>query len=1029
MGQNKKKLIVSILGVFVLLLLVGGVTYAFFNYTREGPANTVSVGRIYFNSTQDTITIANVFPIRSIDLETDINNHGELTIEIIGDTTYSEGIEYLVTSGDTSVVLNGKVIPIKYSVSSTNLGSESSNYWIERGGNTSVYETFADGGIVDGKYLAVGYIASGNEGVNGSITISAYVDANEIAITDTSDKNTEWQQGRTIISTSEWNSLANSPLSFKIKVEAREGIWVNNFSTNTNIYQNIVSQKRGIAENVSGNTFFTTPVDDQDTSTFGVYELERTNNNETPIYFFHGDNSLKNNVLFDGYCWKIVRTTDTGGVRMIYNGLPNSDGQCTLTSLNDGEGTYISMYEKTNSGANSDYIYPGSDEDKTGYTLKSIFPYNVNYNQAKYVGFTYDNNVDSNFKKILDAWYDGAISDEGDSLVESSMYCNDRRIRSNNNQLTIYNGPFHNEIDLSCDVNDQYNTKVGFIIADDLKMAAGKYDKASIDYLYNTTFYWTGTPNVFNKMANPNQALVLNHKGNFNTVLAANPVRPVITLKNNVNIINGDGSQLHPYKVNNVVAYEGFYDDNSGDYLKSFATNFNDTCALGNNAILKDNIKRVYTVTSNTVPNDAISSWDVSGKQNGSVMAYVKNSDTEGMYDLYIGQDGGVIANRDSSALLEYYHNMVEADLSNLIIDNTEIIDFIFHGCTSLTALDLSGWNTSNITSMNALFRDLSNLTTLNLTGWNTSNVINMGFMFNGCSKLATLDLSSFDMSKVTNTYAMFQYAGIKTLIMPNNYTRIDNFMFNHNTSYNSDSFTIPKTVTSVGFSHIFYDFGKDSTFNKFIVESGSTTLKTIDDILYSYDGTTLISIPRGKTFTNNTYEMPEGVTSLNIMSFSRSKKIDKVILPNSYVIERWHVDTAGDVDPVKGNSLATAIYIFTSVKEYEVKNDNPRYSSDSGCIYSKDGTELIAVPVHYNGVLNIKSGTITIGQEAFWKQRVSQIDNLTQINIPASVTTIEANQLTTLNTLMSRSTNPVTITIDSGNTAYQVVNNQIVAI
>ena len=174
---------------------------------------------------------------------------------------------------------------------------------------------------------------------------------------------------------------------------------------------------------------------------------------------------------------------------------------------------------------------------------------------------------------------------------------------------------------------------------------------------------------------------------------------------------------------------------------------------------------------------------------------------------------------------------------------------------------------------------------------------------------------------------------------------------------------------------------------------------------------------------------MPEGVTSLNIMAFSRTQKIDKVVLPNSYVITRWYDDTAsGDSDPVKGNSLATAIYVYTSVKEYAVKSDNPNYSSDSGCIYSKDGTELIAVPVHYNGVLNIKAGTTTIGQEAFWEQRVSSIDSMTEINIPASVTSIEANQLSTLNTLMSRSTNPVTITIDSGNLAYEISNNKIVA-
>ena len=38
----------------------------------------------------------------------------------------------------------------------------------------------------------------------------------------------------------------------------------------------------------------------------------------------------KNNVLFGGYCWQIVRTTDTGGVKLIYNGLAENN-QCLNT--------------------------------------------------------------------------------------------------------------------------------------------------------------------------------------------------------------------------------------------------------------------------------------------------------------------------------------------------------------------------------------------------------------------------------------------------------------------------------------------------------------------------------------------------------------------------------------------------------------------------------------------------------------------------------------------------------------------------
>ena len=52
-------------------------------------------------------------------------------------------------------------------------------------------------------------------------------------------------------------------------------------------------------------------------------------------------------------------------------------------------------------------------------------------------------------------------------------------------------------------------------------------------------------------------------------------------------------------------------------------------------------------------------------------------------------------------------------------------------------------------------------------------------------------------------------------------------------------------------------------------------------------------------------------------------------------------------------------------------------------------------------------------------------MNSLTEINIPASVTTIEANQITALNELAKKG---VTINIDSANTAYEMSDNTIVA-
>ena len=100
----------------------------------------------------------------------------------------------------------------------------------------------------------------------------AYVDTDKIAISDTVSKivnnefvygetTGEWLDGRIAITTDEWNSFSSSPLSFKVRVEANEGIWVEeekqyvmkttrSYSNWTSIRANITSiefHKDGIA--------------------------------------------------------------------------------------------------------------------------------------------------------------------------------------------------------------------------------------------------------------------------------------------------------------------------------------------------------------------------------------------------------------------------------------------------------------------------------------------------------------------------------------------------------------------------------------------------------------------------------------------------------------------------------------------------------------------------------------------------------------------------------------------------------------
>ena len=62
------------------------------------------------------------------------------------------------------------------------------------------------------------------------------------------------------------------------------------------------------------------------------------------VYYYNGEKTTPNNyVKFGGFCWKIVRTTDTGGVKLVYNGLP----QETFKTNPIEENEYINVTNDT----------------------------------------------------------------------------------------------------------------------------------------------------------------------------------------------------------------------------------------------------------------------------------------------------------------------------------------------------------------------------------------------------------------------------------------------------------------------------------------------------------------------------------------------------------------------------------------------------------------------------------------------------------------------------------------------------------
>ena len=201
----------------------------------------------------------------------------------------------------------------------------------------------------------------------------------------------------------------------------------------------------------------------------------------------------------------------------------------------------------------------------------------------------------------------------------------------------------------------------------------------------------------------------------------------------------------------------------------------------------KSKITSIVTKGDTVIPEGVIESWDISEKQNGSVIAYVEDDGTSsGTYKLTIGGEGSIIANYDMSGYFLQFNHVKAIDLTYLDTSLTTNMARLFALCDLLTSVNLKTLDTSNVTDMSFMFAYCSELITLDLSNFDTSNVndmtsmfgallvnkiqeikfgknfdtsnvTSMASMFSGCSFLKTLDLSNFDTSHVTNMSYMFR--------------------------------------------------------------------------------------------------------------------------------------------------------------------------------------------------------------------------------------------------------------------------------
>ena len=166
-------------------------------------------------------------------------------------------------------------------------------------------------------------------------------------------------------------------------------------------------------------------------------------------------------------------------------------------------------------------------------------------------------------------------------------------------------------------------------------------------------------------------------------------------------------------------------------------------------------ITSIEFINNMNIPNDSVVSWDLSNKQDNSIIGYLINDNDN--YKLYIGSNHKIYGNFKSIFTFAYLTSLNSISFNNYY-DTSRVEDMrrLFYNSENIIRLDLSCFDTSNVVDMRNMFTGCKKLEELNISSFNTSNVTDMGYMFSNCQSLLNLDLSNFNTSKVTSMKAMF---------------------------------------------------------------------------------------------------------------------------------------------------------------------------------------------------------------------------------------------------------------------------------
>ncbi len=570
MKNKKKQIIITLIAIISLIVITVGVTYAFFNYAKEGTTdNTIKTGSITFLYTEVSgvgkgISLTEAYPVADSIGKVQVGEGKVFDFKVTSNISMNSNIGYQVTArkktGSTlanSAVkvylteVNGteqELLLSKYSELDQTDKIDSSKY-DERilyeatvPANTANYEKnfrlrmwvsddtdFSDGSMNDKTFTLTVNVYADGKVVTDNLDTTNTLDS--ITVSDCTldpafnSATTEYScTVKNNISTVNVNATATSSkskvrgLGAKDLVEGKNTLPIRVIAEDGSekIYNVNVTRKASVASSISilGKKYEVidaeptlTTSSNNTTDASGLYASTDTNTGK-PTYYFRG-NVENNYVNFAGQTWRIVRVNEDGTIRIIM---------------------------------------------QDGINNNATYNFNSNYNNYTYMYYT-----NSQVKTTLESWYQtniGSKNNLASKVVTGDYYCEQAKVKkfedwtSGSATMTTYS-KYTPDFKCTADGNNKgvVNASVGLLNYDEVVYAGGYYNQNNINYyLYSNLSFWLMSPTGFVGGAG---VWLITATNSIDTggVNLYSGIRPVLNLIANTQISAGNGTKENPFVV------------------------------------------------------------------------------------------------------------------------------------------------------------------------------------------------------------------------------------------------------------------------------------------------------------------------------------------------------------------------------------------------------------------------------------------------------------------------------------------------